>query len=830
MQSPPCARRRSGRFMFITLASLAAVATLVGADCQPHPHVINGTSASIDIREDGSFVDCGCDGACIITVVGAVSRELQATEAVHAAVRPLVTPEVGFFVQVVPASTTGDSWNTAAELGSARYPPQEGDQFELRAVIVDVTDGEIPVGPFEELTIETIPGLVAVSDAVTVTVDCPCPAPPQTVFLETPQDGNTITCGCNGVCTIAMEGTVRCELLTTQVVHVAVRPLVMPDIGFFVQEFPASTSGVSWNTEAELGSAEFPPQDGDRFELRAVIVNVTGGDVPVGPFEELSIDTIPGLLADSEPVTVTVRCDTFEERLFQFFDQRQNDRTGFLPSFDMHDDLPDEFKDFLGNNPGFLYDNALAALAYVERGRDADLERAGRILCGMLTVQKDTGAFPDAINVLTGQDIPTPDFGTGNQMWAVLALLKGYDVWRISDPDRALNYLEAAEAAADFVLVQTNNQGCGGFVLFPGSTLVSTEHNADAYAAFSRLADVLASRGDVTAAETFRTAAAHARIFVECMFDEETGKSWTGTTSRELTINKFPVPEDTQTWPILSLGGTKWTRSLDWLFENLWTTAGSCAVLDGVAVCGPSFSNADSSEVWFEGLGHIWVAAQATDRLNHLELQRCPPMRVLEAVQRSAPHTDGYGIVATCDTLDTGFNFSFFNTPAVAPTAWAIFGVRSVNPFWGIRADAGLSAHPRADASWVALDAPPNLEYACETGDPCVFEVTGSTANVAGGGSLAIHIVINPTNPSAGARFVQASPATVSGQGLWTAVAQLGSQEFPASDGDAFEVSAIIVDTSAGGAPTTIDSITRLEIPALVATSGILPSTVRISR
>jgi len=657
---------------------------------------------------------------------------------------------------------------------------------------------------------------------------CPKPPPPR-IFLETPQDGGIVSCGCEGACTVAMDGRVRFALRRQQAVYVAVRPLVTPELGYFIQQGRASTTGVFWNAQAELGSAEFPPQTGDGFELRAIIVDLSGGDVPVGPFEELSVASIPGLKAVSNAVTVTVCCGGFEERLFCFFDQRQSDTTGFLPSFDLHDDLPRDFKDFLRNNPGFLYDNALAALAYLDRGRNADRERAGKILDGMLAIQKDTGAFPDAIDVVTGQDIPTPDFGTGNQMWAVLALLKGYDVWRISDPDRALNYLEAAEESAYFVIEQQNDRGCGGFVLFPDSELVSTEHNVDAYAAFSRLADELASRGDEAAAETFRGAAAHARIFVECMFDEESGKSWTGTTSRELTINKFPVPEDTQTWPLLSLGGTKWVRSLYWLFENLWTTSESCAVLDGVAVCGPSFSDADISEVWFEGLAHVWVAAETAGLLGHPRLLECPPDHVLEAVQRLAPHADGYGIVATCDTLDTGFNFYYFNTPAVAPTAWAIFGVRGVNPFWDLRADAGLSAHPRADAPWVALHVPSSREYACETGDPCVFEVTGTSANVAGGESLAIHIVINPTNPSAGARFVQASSATVSGQGLWTAVAQLGSKEFPASDGDAFEVSAIIVDTSAGHTPTTISSITRLGILNLVATSGIQPSTVRIS-
>ncbi|MBI4718244.1 MAG: hypothetical protein HY763_10595 [Planctomycetes bacterium] len=657
-----------------------------------------------------------------------------------------------------------------------------------------------------------------------------CRHRPPSVSLETPPNGGEVCCAVDDVCIVAATGEFRPSLPRAHVVYVAVKPLVTPAVGYFVQQTPATTAGLTWSSAAQLGSAEFPLQEGGRFELRAIIVDVSDGDAPIGPF--MNIEAVPGFVvaSDSTTIAITLVCEaTVMSRLFRFLDDRQNDTTGFLPSFDLHDDLPDDFKAFLVDNPGFLYDNALAALAYFARRGDADVERAGRILDGMLAVQKDTGAFPDAINAVTGQDIPTPDFGTGNQMWAVLALLKGYDFWQTTDPDRAADYLVATEAAAEFVRNQANSEGCGGFVLFPGSTLVSTEHNTDAYAAFSRLADVLAARGDEAAAERFRSAAADARIFVECMFDPATGRSWTGTTNLGLSINTFPVPEDTQTWPLLSLGGAKWTRSLEWLLANLWVTAGSCPTLDGVNVCGPPSSDADTSEVWFEGLAHVWVAAAAADMLGDPRLQECAPEVVLAAVQSAAPHTDGLGIVAACGTLDTGFNFSYFNTPAVAPTAWAILGFRGVNPFWDVPTEGGLSGHPRADAPWVEIDVPPDSQYSCETGDPCVFEVSGRSAGVAGAESLAIRVVINPTDPSAGARFVQASPASVDEQGAWTAAAQLGSQEFPAGNGDRFEVSVIIVDSSAGAVPPAIHSITRAEIPALVATSGILAATAQVA-
>jgi len=84
-------------------------------------------------------------------------------------------------------------------------------------------------------------------------------------------------------------------------------------------------------------------------------------------------DTVAGGCDGARISAVKVHCDGsekrfsrfFEKRLSKFFDRRQDDTTGFLPSFDLHDDLPEDFKDFLRNNPGFLYDNALAALEHV---------------------------------------------------------------------------------------------------------------------------------------------------------------------------------------------------------------------------------------------------------------------------------------------------------------------------------------------------------------------------------------------------------------------------------------------------------------------------------
>jgi hypothetical protein len=198
-------------------------------------------------------------------------------------------------------------------------------------------------------------------------------------------------------------------------------------------------------------------------------------------------------------------------------------------------------------------------------------------------------------------------------------------------------------------------------------------------------------------------------------------------------------------------------------------------------------------------------------------------------LQKTAPHADGRGLVAACGTLETGFGFSYFNALAVGPTAWAIFGARDLNPFWDQATTGGLAAHPASAVPWAALDAPPNLEFTCPTGDPCFFEVAGTSAGVAGRSDLAIRVLIRPIDPSAGATFTQFPAATIEADGTWISSAELGTSAYPAETGDTMEVSAMIVDTDVEAPPAVLSTVTAAEIPGLIAVTGLLPATVLIA-
>jgi len=517
----------------------------------------------------------------------------------------------------------------------------------------------------------------------------------------------------------------------------------------------------------------------------------------------------------------------FEDGLFRYLDAQQDPVTGLLASYTNRGGLPQVFVNWLTDNePAFVYDNALAALAYLCRAQDHDLDRARQTLDAFLAIQNAaTGGLPDAVHAETMAPVAT-DYGTGNQMWAVLALLKGYHV--LGDA----RYLDAAVRIGEFVLHQKNTAGYGGFVLFPGSTIVGTEHNVDAYAGFSQLAREMTVHGRSADAAKFEAAAAHARIFVESRFDEVTGKTFTGTDETGVATNRSPVPEDTQTWTLLALGRMKWRRSYDWLLgrDGLWARSTTCPTLAGVEIRGPSFSDADVSEVWFEGLAHAWLAAKLLTDATTPAIAASPPEQTLRTVQTGAPGADGRGIVATCDTLETGFgaDFKYYNALHVGATAWAILANRGYNPFWDGPVTGSLQDHPASSIPWVALETPQAATFHCRAGNPCSFTVSGASSGVAGQSDRAIYVLIRPTDPSAGATFIQLPAATVQPDGAWTASAAVGSREYPAQSGDRFEVSAIVVNEHVDPAHFIVQAVTPQTIPGLLTVSGILEATAQV--
>ncbi|MEM7203655.1 MAG: hypothetical protein AAF628_25550 [Planctomycetota bacterium] len=510
---------------------------------------------------------------------------------------------------------------------------------------------------------------------------------------------------------------------------------------------------------------------------------------------------------------------TFEDRLYAFFQRQLVPSTGLLESYVSNPGLPTSFANYLSSSrPAFIYDNALAVLALLDRASASDRALAAGILDAIVGIQNANGSLPDEVHAATLAASTTGD--TGNQSWAILALVRGFEVLGNA------SYLTAATAAADYVVNNSENtMGFGGFFLNPSSDVVSTEHNLDLYAALERLAVHLPTMGAGLTSGDALDAATHARIFAESRYDPAGGFSYTGTTMGGVQTNPSPVPADVQTWGALALGRNKWLSGYNWLrSSSLWTSSSSCPTLSGTAINGPSFSDADTGEVWFEGLAHAHVAAQFAGDAATVSAAEA----VLQAVQSGGAQADQLGLMATCGTLDTGFGFNYYSALGLAPTAWALLGMRDVNPFWNVAASGGSGSHPAGSLPSVSINAPAGGTYTCAGGvfGPCSFGVSGSSTNVAGSG-FDIYILVEPKVSSPGVYFTQYPAVTVNPGGTWSGTGRLGDLYYPASPGEPLCVFAIVWDRSMGLPPPISLAVTKSMMMGLRSVTGLVNSTVQ---
>jgi hypothetical protein len=294
----------------------------------------------------------------------------------------------------------------------------------------------------------------------------------------------------------------------------------------------------------------------------------------------------------------------------------------------------------------------------------------------------------------------------GDVAWAGIALAQLYARTRVQ------TYLEGALRAATFIETTTRdntNVPPGGYFFGNGQTNKATEHNIDVFALFTMLAQL---SGD----NSWLDGAAHARAFVEAMFDAPSGHFWTGTSDpTHIFFNNSP--EDVQTWSYLAFQDPNFAVTLDWVKTNLATTDTTFAFNNGwgvngslrLRVSGMTYASlsklgtvlgdntVDADAVWLEGTGHL-IAALLQRRLPaksdipsfHGDVALAAAL--LENVQvaqnslgtgqtvNGQPLVVGEGITAATSILNTGFGFNYFPFLHIGATSWYVMAGQAANP------------------------------------------------------------------------------------------------------------------------------------------------------
>lgn len=376
----------------------------------------------------------------------------------------------------------------------------------------------------------------------------------------------------------------------------------------------------------------------------------------------------------------------------------------------------------------FTYDNAIMILAYLADRGEATQARAVALGDALLYAQAhdpvhDDGRVRQGYNVgpytfYDGSAQPdgfvradgTANIGTqfgfvgtavGDMAWAAIALTA------LTRRTGAPRFLTGAVRIGEWIdRNASTDEPLGGYKFgVDGANaklpFTSTEHNVDLIGLFGQLARFTGDRVWLGRRE-------RAESFVRGMWEPDGGFFYTGTNDG-VEINRFPIPEDTQTWSHLALDSRRYARSLDWEAANLRVLDNAdrpnSTVPAGQSYEGVTFSSAsllanedapiaefqpkpDRNGVWFEGSAHLALALRGRHRRADERLAN----RLITSIERAQDNLGGgqtvgarelperAGVVSASSPLDTGFGFGYYPYRHTGATAWYLLAAARSNP------------------------------------------------------------------------------------------------------------------------------------------------------
>jgi hypothetical protein len=323
---------------------------------------------------------------------------------------------------------------------------------------------------------------------------------------------------------------------------------------------------------------------------------------------------------------------------------------------------------YQNSNRGFLYDQALAVMAFSEAG---ERHAAEKVLATLTKFQSSDGSWAFQYLSSGGRIEPAEEkvSPTGAIAWVAMAL-EAYEKKFGSQKFhvtlmKTLTYLEAQRVKVDWA----------GRVSHPvrfspnRGSVVSFEHNLDTFSAFSN-----------AGTQHYAEAAADIRVFLESMWDQK--RFYAGFDLESTQPNRDEDYLDTQSWGILALGttglqGQPFARGLQTNCEEFVSSGSlnSDSVISGFVAYHPRGRAPASTEpVWSEGSFGMLLSMRLAGQEHCGDQSAAALIRSLDRMTQS----DG-GVSYATASNDPDFS----SASSIAGTAWRYFLRIGYNPFRG---------------------------------------------------------------------------------------------------------------------------------------------------
>lgn len=422
-----------------------------------------------------------------------------------------------------------------------------------------------------------------------------------------------------------------------------------------------------------------PDPDGTVFFLDEIKF-----DLPLS--NDLS-NIIGGFICSMSEADNPVGCKLYIDDIrYQLSPQAQKTRLNkvrFLESYVTTSDTIDKSVRSLA----FVYDNALAMLAYIAKDSLEYWQRAELLGKSFIFAQDNDQDFTDGrirnayksgdLMNIQNQKSTLPmisdeaNYGThtGNIAWAMIAMLAYYQNYNEKFGVQKDEFFVSAQKMGEWIYDNCYDDSgpggyTGGFEGYGHSKVLwkSIEHNIDVYDAYTILYRI-------TGEQKWLDRAMHAKEFMEALYDPNCPCFLIGT-SNLTAINRQPVVEDAQTWAIMALQDKKYFPIIDWSQEHFKTTCNGFTGID---------FNDDLDGVWFEGTAHMAIACYMIGDNESYQFYLDELRKA-----RTSPNLNGNGkgIVAACkDGVSTGLNWDYNNRLHIGATAWYMFTELKWNPY-----------------------------------------------------------------------------------------------------------------------------------------------------